>query len=374
MQTSFVTKIAGRSLVGSRAGSGAGEGSYATNPTTGERLQPGFIPATAEEIELAVHLSAEAFEVYQGISGRDRGAFLRTIAAKIESIAAEIVERAAQETALPTGRLQAETGRTCAQLRLFAQVAEEGSWVQARVDHADPNRKPAPKPDIRSMLRPLGPVVVFGASNFPSGILRRWWRHCFRLRRRQHCNREGARGSSGHERAGWPCDTGECPRVRPARRCVLASVRQRPANRNGAHETSAGQSWGLHWFAHRGADPDGRRGVAPRADSVLCGDEQYESCIHSAGSVTRARRKYRDWIARIIHLGSGTVLHEAGNGISAPGCGGRRLRAKATAVGWRIEPISLADQGNSHFVRLSNYSSQEGNFRQTRGRGSETRD
>ena len=130
-------------------------------------MQPGFIPATAEEIELAVHLSAEAFEVYQRVSGRDRGAFLRTIAAKIESIAAEIVERAAQETALPQGRLQAETGRTCAQLRLFAQVAEEGSWVQARVDHADPNRKPAPKPDIRSMLRPLGPVVVFGASNFP---------------------------------------------------------------------------------------------------------------------------------------------------------------------------------------------------------------
>lgn len=167
MQTSFVTKIAGRSLVGSREGSGAGEGSYATNPTTGERLQPGFIPATAEEIELAVRLSAEAFEVYQRVSGHDRGAFLRTIAAKIESIAAEIVERAAQETALPQGRLQAETGRTCAQLRLFAQVAEEGSWVQARVDHADPNRKPAPKPDIRSMLRPLGPVVVFGASNFP---------------------------------------------------------------------------------------------------------------------------------------------------------------------------------------------------------------
>jgi NADP-dependent aldehyde dehydrogenase len=130
-------------------------------------LQPGFIPATAEEIELAVHLSAEAFEVYQRVSGRDRGAFLRTIAAKIESIAAEIVERAAQETALPQGRLQAETGRTCAQLRLFAQVAEEGSWVQARIDRAVPDRKPAPKPDIRSMLRPLGPVVVFGASNFP---------------------------------------------------------------------------------------------------------------------------------------------------------------------------------------------------------------
>src|SRR5207302_10840263 len=64
-------------------------------------------------------------------------------------------------------RLQSETARTCAQLRLFAQVAEEGSWVNARMDRADPNRKPLPKADIRSMLRPLGPVVVFGASNFP---------------------------------------------------------------------------------------------------------------------------------------------------------------------------------------------------------------
>src|ERR1019366_8301157 len=99
--------------------------------------------------------------------GRVRGAFLRTIATKIESIAGEIIDRAGQETALPQARLQGETARTCAQLRLFAQVAEEGSWVAARIDRADSGRKPAPKPDIRSLLRPLGPVVVFGASNFP---------------------------------------------------------------------------------------------------------------------------------------------------------------------------------------------------------------
>jgi 2,5-dioxopentanoate dehydrogenase len=101
------------------------------------------------------------------VSGKDRGAFLRAIAAKIESIAGVVIERAALETALPLARLQGETVRTCAQLRLFAQVAEDGSWVQARIDHYDPERKPAPKPDIRSLLRPLGPVVVFGASNFP---------------------------------------------------------------------------------------------------------------------------------------------------------------------------------------------------------------
>src|ERR1019366_6198992 len=99
--------------------------------------------------------------------GRVRGAFLRTIATKIESIAGEIIDRAGQETALPQARLQGETARTCAQLRLFAQVAEEGSWVAARIDRTDSGRTPAPKPDIRSLLRPLGPVVVFGASNFP---------------------------------------------------------------------------------------------------------------------------------------------------------------------------------------------------------------
>jgi 2,5-dioxopentanoate dehydrogenase len=92
---------------------------------------------------------------------------LRSIAARLESIAESVIERATQETALPRARLQNEMGRTCGQLRLFAELAEEGSWVNARIDLADPERKPAPKPDIRSMLRPLGPVAVFGASNFP---------------------------------------------------------------------------------------------------------------------------------------------------------------------------------------------------------------
>src|SRR5437763_7780982 len=101
------------------------------------------------------------------MSGKQRGKLLRHIAANIEAIANEIIERAELETALPKGRLQSETARTCSQLRLFAQVVEEASWLMARIDRADPDRKPAPKPDIRSMLRPLGPVVVFGASNFP---------------------------------------------------------------------------------------------------------------------------------------------------------------------------------------------------------------
>lgn len=162
-----LTKLSGRSLIGFRQAAGVGKPHYATDPTTGQSLEPGFVPATADEVELAVRLASEAFPVYRRVSGRERAAFLRKIATRIESIAGDIIERAGQETALPPARLQSETARTCAQLRLFAQVAEEGSWVNARIDQAEPDRKPLPKPDIRSMLHPLGPVVVFGASNFP---------------------------------------------------------------------------------------------------------------------------------------------------------------------------------------------------------------
>ncbi|HVR23018.1 MAG TPA: aldehyde dehydrogenase (NADP(+)) [Candidatus Polarisedimenticolia bacterium] len=162
-----MTRLAGRSLIGFREGDGSGEPFYATDPTNGRPLQPGYIAATPEEVERAALLASEAFAGYGRVPGPERAAFLRKIAAKIESIAGDVVERAGQETALSQARLQGETARTCAQLRLFAEVAEEGSWVAARIDRADPERKPAAKPDVRSMLRPLGPVVVFGASNFP---------------------------------------------------------------------------------------------------------------------------------------------------------------------------------------------------------------
>lgn len=160
-------KLSGRSIIGFREGSGTPDLFYATNPANGEPLQPGFAPATAAEVDLAAQLAAEAFAVYGRISGKEKAKFLRAIAANLESIASELVARAEQETALPKARLQAETARTCGQLRLFAQLVEDGSWVMACVDRADPDRKPVPRPDIRSMLRPLGPVVIFGASNFP---------------------------------------------------------------------------------------------------------------------------------------------------------------------------------------------------------------
>ena len=160
-------KISGQSIIGFRSATNGTPSFRATNPRTGESLPPEFFPAGSDEVNVAAKLAHEAFATYSQTSGREKAKFLRTIAARIEGAVDALVERAEQESALPKGRLQGETARTCGQLRLFAEVVEEGSWVMARIDRADAGRKPAPRPDIRSMLHPLGPVVVFGASNFP---------------------------------------------------------------------------------------------------------------------------------------------------------------------------------------------------------------
>lgn len=157
----------GRSFIGFREGANGDTTFRAYNPTTGEALDPEFQAATPEEVDLAARLAAEAFVSFRELSGAARAEFLNSIARNIEAAAEPLVERAHLETALSKPRLQAETTRTCNQLRLFAEVLREGSWVNARIDRADPNRKPLPKPDVRSMWRPLGPVVVFSASNFP---------------------------------------------------------------------------------------------------------------------------------------------------------------------------------------------------------------
>ncbi|HZO13397.1 MAG TPA: aldehyde dehydrogenase (NADP(+)), partial [Polyangiaceae bacterium] len=140
---------------------------HATNPATGERLEPAYPSASRADIDRAAERAAAAFPFYARLDGKTRAAFLRRIAAGLEARSEALVARAHLETALPLPRLQSELARTTAQLRLFAEVAEEGSWVDARIDHGDPARQPIPKPDVRSLRRPIGPVAVFGASNFP---------------------------------------------------------------------------------------------------------------------------------------------------------------------------------------------------------------
>ncbi|MEM8847247.1 MAG: aldehyde dehydrogenase (NADP(+)) [Bacteroidota bacterium] len=137
------------------------------NPTTQQKLPEKFAIATHEEVNKACFEANEAYKIYRSKSGKEKAAFLRTIADEVEGLGHVLVERAMLETGLPEGRIVGERGRTCNQLRLFADLVEEGSWVNATIDEAIPERKPLPKVDIRKMLIPIGPVAVFTASNFP---------------------------------------------------------------------------------------------------------------------------------------------------------------------------------------------------------------
>jgi NADP-dependent aldehyde dehydrogenase len=161
------TVFSGRSIIGSARGKESGKTFQAFNPQTGEAVEPSFHSASAEELNHAAELAEKARIPYSGFSGKVRAKFLRAIADNIEALGETLIERATLETALPNARFVGERGRTCSQLRMFADLLDEGSWVDARIDHAIPDRQPIPKPDVRSMLRPLGPVAVFCASNFP---------------------------------------------------------------------------------------------------------------------------------------------------------------------------------------------------------------
>ncbi|WP_420239320.1 aldehyde dehydrogenase (NADP(+)) [Telmatobacter bradus] len=159
-------ELTGRSFIGKERGASAAV-FYGINPLTGAQLEPGYAEACAEEVERAVQLAAEAAGPFAAASGQQRAALLRRIADKIDAVAEPLIERAHAESGLPLPRLKGETARTTGQLRLFASILEEGSWLRARIDTAQPERKPLSRPALRSLLRPLGPVVVFGASNFP---------------------------------------------------------------------------------------------------------------------------------------------------------------------------------------------------------------
>lgn len=118
-------------------------------------------------IDLTLQRSHEAFLAYRIRTGVQKAAFLEAIAGQIEALGDPLIRTAMEETNLPEARLVGERGRTTNQLRQFAAMVAEGSWVEARIDTALPDRAPLPKPDLRKMMVPLGPIVVFGASNFP---------------------------------------------------------------------------------------------------------------------------------------------------------------------------------------------------------------
>lgn len=159
--------ITGQLLIGQLSHQGKNGQIYGLNAATGERLEPAFGGATLEDLEHACRLAEEAFDAYRETSLEDRAAFLEAIGKNILELGDELVERCMTETGLPRGRIEGERGRTVGQLSLFASVLRDGSFLDARIDPPIPDRKPLPRVDLRLRNIAIGPVAVFGASNFP---------------------------------------------------------------------------------------------------------------------------------------------------------------------------------------------------------------
>ncbi|WP_199556037.1 aldehyde dehydrogenase (NADP(+)) [Sandaracinobacteroides hominis] len=139
----------------------------AHDPAAGADIaEPKFSGATLFDVADACAAADAAFDIYRGKPLEERALFLEAIADEIEALGDVLIERASRESGLPVARITGERGRTAGQLRLFAKEVRDGQWQKLRIDHADPARTP-PKPDLRLRMIPLGPVAVFGASNFP---------------------------------------------------------------------------------------------------------------------------------------------------------------------------------------------------------------
>ncbi|HQR32430.1 MAG TPA: aldehyde dehydrogenase (NADP(+)) [Blastocatellia bacterium] len=160
-------ELNGKNIIAGKAVDADGEKFPAYAPAEGNYIEPQFEEASADHVNRALVAAEEAFHSYRKLPAENRAAFLDAIADEILAIGDALIERANIETALPKERLTGERGRTMNQLKMFATLIREGSWVEARIDLAQPDRQPLPKPDIRRMLVPIGPVTVFGASNFP---------------------------------------------------------------------------------------------------------------------------------------------------------------------------------------------------------------
>jgi 2,5-dioxopentanoate dehydrogenase len=161
------TLIQGKNIVGFARSANGAKTYRGFDPRAAAALEPAFHEADQSEIDRALDL-AEAAASDLRVAGPARIAgLLNAIAEEILALGDGLVERAAAESGLELDRLKGERARTTGQLKLFAEIVKEGSWVDARLDTPLPDRKPIPRPGLRRMLRPIGPVVVFGASNFP---------------------------------------------------------------------------------------------------------------------------------------------------------------------------------------------------------------
>lgn len=159
--------ITGKQLINGEWVEGLSGIYQAVDPATGGKLEPVLSKASSAQVVSAVVAAAACASEFRLCSLAKRAEFLRACTEEIMALGNELVQRAMAETGLPQARIEGERGRTCFQLNMFADVVEEGDFLDIRIDTAMPDRLPLPRPDLRYMNQAIGPVVVFGASNFP---------------------------------------------------------------------------------------------------------------------------------------------------------------------------------------------------------------
>ncbi|MGR3907222.1 aldehyde dehydrogenase (NADP(+)) [Burkholderia sp. SR8] len=160
-------QLTGQLLIGQSAIAGQNGTLHGIAAATGEALEPAFGGASLHDLETACALADDAFDTYRETNPEQRAAFLDAIGRNIMALGDDLIERCMTETGLPRARIEGERGRTVGQLALFASLVRDGGYVDARIDPARPDRKPLPRVDLRLRNVAIGPVAVFGASNFP---------------------------------------------------------------------------------------------------------------------------------------------------------------------------------------------------------------
>lgn len=181
-----MTQFLGHNYIGGQRSANGSVTLKSVDASTGEALPQDFFQATPQEVDAAAKAAAQAYPAYRALSASRRAQFLDAVADELDALGDDFVELVCRETALPAARIKGERGRTSGQMRLFATVLRRGDFYGARIDKALPDRQPLPRPDLRQYRIGLGPVAVFGASNFPwrfprrAVIQRRLWRQVAR--------------------------------------------------------------------------------------------------------------------------------------------------------------------------------------------------
>ena len=330
--------ITGEMLIGATALRGTDKPIRATEAATGKPLDPAFGGGTAADVERACALAWSAFDTYRETGPEERARFLEAIAQSILDIGEPLIERCMAESGLPRGRLEGERGRTVGQLRLFAEVVREGGWIEARIDPALPERQPLPRSDLRQRHIAVGPVAVFGASNFPLAFSVAGGDTASALAAgcpvvvKAHSAHPGTSELVGRavQRAVKACGL---PEGVFSLLFGSGSVGGPGAGRRSAH-----QGGGLHRLARRRHGADADRGGAAGADPGLCRDEQHQPGLPAAEGAGRARGGDRQGLRRLPDPRRRPVLHQSGPGARGGRAGSRRASSPRRPRRWAARP------------------------------------